>query len=101
MPKCRIAVFALGAMLALAGGISHAQQSQTVIDQPQQTPNRSAIPEKMGSPIESRQPAAPEEKAAPLNEGRQLPEGQRLEMKDPVPNTGGTAPVPPSKPEAQ
>ena len=101
MAKCRIAVVALGAMFALAGGTSQAQQSQTVIDQPKQTPNRSAIPEKVGPPLEAKKPSAGDVQAAPGNEGRQLPEGQQLDMKDPVPNTGGTAPVPPSKPEAQ
>jgi hypothetical protein len=100
MSKSRTVLIAL-AGLALAGGAAPAQQSQTVIDQPQQTPNRSVIPEKMGAPIETKRPSAPEERAAPENEGRQLPDSRHLEMQDPVPNTGGTSSVPPSKPQAQ
>jgi hypothetical protein len=100
MATIRLVPFTLAAALALAGGASLAQQGQTVVDQPQQTPNRAAIPEKMGPSIESKKPTTPEEKAAPGNEGRQLPESRHLEMKDAVPNTGGTS-VPPSKPEAQ
>jgi hypothetical protein len=100
MSTARTVFLALGTMLLLASGASRAQQSQTVIDQ-QQTPNRSAIPEKIGPPIEVKKPTAPEEKAAPGNEGRQLPDPPSLDMKDTVPNTGGVSPVPPAKPEAQ
>src|SRR4051794_18796157 len=98
MARFSLAAAACAALMGI-GGVAAAQQSQTVIDQPQQVPNRSAIPEKLGAPIETRKPSAPEEKAATENEGRALPGGQPLEMKDPpVPNTGGTAP--PAKPEA-
>jgi hypothetical protein len=100
LPRIIVAALALGPVFALPGDLARAQQTQTVVDEPKQVPNRSAIPEKMGPPLEARKPSPPEEKAAPANEGRQLPE-PRLEMQDPVPNTGGTSTAPPSKPQAQ
>jgi len=63
-----------------------------------QRPDPSAIPEKIAPPLERSAPSTRDEKGIPDTADRTRPAQQGLELRDPVPNTGGTAPAPAPKP---
>jgi hypothetical protein len=63
-----------------------------------QKPDPTNIPEKFGPPLQSTVPAAPTDRGVP-DAGQDRPAQQGLELREKVPNTGGTTSETPAKPQ--
>ncbi len=83
IPAPAIIIVTLGASLALLTP-AHAQLIRSVADRAQPIPNRSAIPEKIGPPLQARPANPPEELKLDTNEGsaQRSPRGSRRQLLD-------------------
>ena len=66
-----------------------------------QRPDRSAIPEKFGPPIEAKKPSTPEEKAGQGNIGAQPPHNRNLDLQAPAPDPKTLSEPPAPRPQSQ
>jgi len=93
-------------LLALSAATTLAQpasQGQTPpgTDAGPQRPDPTAIPEKIGPPIESKKPSAPEEQTGRGNVGPQPPHNRGLDLREPEPDSNTPSEPPASRPQSQ
>lgn len=93
-------------LLALSAVTTFAQpasQGQTPpgTDAGPQRPDPTAIPEKIGPPIDSKKPSAPEQQAGQGDIGTQPPHNRGLDLKEPEPDSKALSEPPASPPQSQ
>jgi hypothetical protein len=80
-----------------------ASQGQTPpgTDAGPQRPDPTAIPEKIGPPLESKKPSTVEEQTGQRNIGTQPPHNRGLDLKEPEPDSNTLSEPPSSRPQSQ
>ncbi len=93
-------LLALSAAAALAQPASQGQTPPGTDAGPQR-PDPTAIPERIGPPIESKKPSAPEEQTGQGTVGTQPPHNRGLDLKEPEPDSKALSEPPASRPQSQ
>jgi hypothetical protein len=101
--KGPIAAALLLAISAATTSAQPASQGQTPpgTDAGPQRPDPTAIPEKIGPPIESKKPSASEVQTGQGNIGTQPPHNRGLDLKEPEPDSSTLSEPPASRPQSQ
>jgi hypothetical protein len=99
-PIAAALLLALSAATTLAQPASQGQIPPGTDAGPQR-PDPTAIPEKIGPPIESKKPSAPEEQTGRGNVGPQPPHNRGLDLREPEPDSNTPSEPPASRPQSQ
>ena len=99
-PIAAALLLALSAAPMLAQPTSQGQTPPGTDAGPQR-PDPTAIPEKIGPPIESKKPSTPDEQIGQGTVGTQPPHNRGLDLKEPEPDSNTLSEPPVSRPQSQ